>query len=84
MFGQICSSWQNKHLCRRFGSSMVWFASIRVSGPLSSEHISDIGSDMGLGRSVQILSLRSVLSCLILTFYRLEFIYFLIKTYNNC
>ena len=45
-----------------FRSGMVRFGSIRVSGPLSGEHISGVGSDMGLDRSVRILNLGSVLS----------------------
>jgi len=36
---------------------MVRFGSIRVSGPLSAEHISGVGSGMGLGRSVRVSGL---------------------------
>jgi len=44
---------------------MVRFGSIRISGPLSGEHISGVGSDMGPGRSIRILGLGSVLSDLL-------------------
>ena len=37
-----------------FGSGMVRVGSIRVSGPLSGEHISGVGSGMGPGRSVRV------------------------------
>ena len=37
-----------------FGSGMVWFGSIRVSGLLSGEHISSVGSRMGPGRYVRV------------------------------
>ena len=47
---------------KNFGSGMVRFGSIRVSGPLVGEHISSIWSDIGPDRSVQILNLESVLS----------------------
>ena len=47
------------------GSGMVRFGSIRVSGPLSREHISDVGSGMDPGRSVQVSDLGSVLPGLI-------------------
>ena len=50
IFGQIRSSYQNKQLSRKF-----WFELIQVSGPLSEEHIADVRSNMGPGRSVQIL-----------------------------
>ena len=33
---------------------MVRFKSIRVSSPLSGEHISNVGSDMDSGLSVQV------------------------------
>ena len=40
---------------------MVRFASIRTSGPLSSEHNSGVESGMGPGRSVRVSDLGSVL-----------------------
>ena len=41
---------------------MVRFGSIRVSGPLSGEHISGVGSGMGPGRTaVRVSGLGSVL-----------------------
>lgn len=45
-----------------FGSGMVWFGSIRVSGLFSDEPISDVGPGMGPGRLVRISDLKSVLS----------------------
>jgi len=48
-----------------FGSGMVRFGSIRISGLLSGEHISEFGSDMGPGRSVRISGLGSVLPSLL-------------------
>ena len=44
-----------------FGSGMVQFGSIRVSDPLSGEHISGVGSGMGPGCSVRVSGLGSVL-----------------------
>ena len=44
-----------------FGSGMGRVGSIRVSSPLSGEHISDVGSGMGPGRSVRVSGFGSVL-----------------------
>ena len=52
---------KTSNFLENFGSSMVRFGSIRVSGPLSGEHISGVGSGMGLGHSVRVLGLGSVL-----------------------
>ena len=46
---------------------MVWFGSIRVSGPFSGEHNSGVGSGMGPGRSVRVSGLGSVLPGLVLS-----------------
>ena len=40
---------------------MVRFGSIRVLGALLGEHISDVGSNMGSGRSIWVSGLGSVL-----------------------
>jgi len=53
---------KTSNFVENFGSGMVRFGSIRVSGPLSGEHISGVGSGMGSGRSVRISGLWSVLS----------------------
>ena len=45
---------------------MVRFGSIRVSGPLSGEPISGVGSGMGTGHSVRVSGLGSVLPGLVL------------------
>ena len=58
-----------KHACHaktsnfveNFGSGMVRFGSIGVSGPLLGEHILGVGSGMGPGRSVWVSGLRSFL-----------------------
>lgn len=44
-----------------FGPVMVRFWSTRVSGLLSGEPISDVGSGMGLGHSVRVAGLGSIL-----------------------
>ena len=51
---------KTSNFVENFGSSMVWFGSIRVSGPLSGENISGVGSDMGPGHSVWVLGFGSV------------------------
>lgn len=55
---------KRSNFIENFGSGMVRFGSIRVSGPLSGEHISGVGWGMGPGRSVQVSGLRSVLPSL--------------------
>ena len=52
---------KTSNFVKNFGSGMVRFGSIRVSGPLSGEHISGVGSGMGPGRSVRVSGLGSVL-----------------------
>jgi len=52
---------KTSNFMKNFGSGMVQFGSIRVSGSLSGEHISGVGSGMGLGRSVRISGPGSVL-----------------------
>ena len=52
---------KTSNFVKNFRSSMVRFGSIRVSGPLSGEHISGIGSGIGPGRSVRVSNLESVL-----------------------
>ena len=52
---------KNKQLCPKFWWSMVRFGSIQISGPLSAEPISTIGSGMSLGHLVQVSGLGSVL-----------------------
>ena len=44
-----------------FGSGIVQFESIRVSGSLLDEPISDVGSGMGSDRSVRISGVESIL-----------------------
>ena len=39
---------KTSNFVKKFGSGMVRFGSIRVSGPLSGKHISGVGSSMGL------------------------------------
>ena len=53
---------KTSNFVENFASGMVRFGSIRVSGPLSGEHISGFGSGMGPGRSVRVSGLGSVLS----------------------
>ena len=44
---------KNKQPFRKiFGLGMVRFGSLRISGSLSGEHISDVGSDVGVGHLV--------------------------------
>jgi len=53
---------------------MVRFGSIRISGPLSVEHISDVGSGMGPGCLVRVLDFGSVspgLNLPILTYFNI-------------
>jgi len=57
---------KTSNFVENFGSSIVQFGSIRVSGPLSGEHISGVGSGVDPGRSVRISGLRSVLPGLIM------------------
>ena len=45
---------KTSNFMEKFGSGMVRFGLIRVSGPLSDEHISDVGSNMGPGHSVRV------------------------------
>ena len=45
---------KRSNFVKNFGSGMVRFGSIRISGPLSGEHISSVGSGMGPGRSVRV------------------------------
>ena len=52
---------KRSNFVKNFGSGMVRFGPIRVSGPLSDEHISGVGSGMGPGRSVRISGLGSIL-----------------------
>ena len=52
----ICNFLEN------FGSDMVWFGSIWVSGPLLGEPISDAGSGRDLDCLVRILDPGSILS----------------------
>ena len=66
IFGPIRLSCQNKQLGKNFGSGIVRFGSIRISGSLSGKHILGAGSRMGPGRSVHILDLGSVLPGLFL------------------
>ena len=57
---------KTSNFIENFGSGMVRFGSIRFSGPLSGEHISDVELSIGSGRSIRISGLRSVLSYLLL------------------
>ena len=52
---------KTSNFVENFGSGMVRVGSIWVSGPLSGEHISGVGSGMDPDRSVQISGLGSVL-----------------------
>ena len=52
---------KTSNFVKNFGSGMVRFGSIGVSGPLPDEHISGVGSGMGPGRSVRVSGLGSVL-----------------------
>ena len=56
---------KTSNFLENFGSGTVWFGSIRVSGLLSGEHISGVGSGMGPGRSVRVSGLGSVLPGLV-------------------
>ena len=49
----------------KFGSGMIRFMSIPISGPLLDEHILNVESGIGPSRSVQVLGLGSVLPYLI-------------------
>ena len=53
------------NFAENFGSSIIRFGSIRISGPLSGEHISAIGLDMGPHYSVRVSDLKSVLPGLV-------------------
>ena len=44
-----------------FGSSMIRFESIRVSGPLSGEHISNDGSGIGSSHLVRVSGIELLL-----------------------
>ena len=57
---------KTSNFVENFGSGMVRVGSIRVSGPLSGEHISGVGSGMGPGHSVRVSGLGSVLPGLVL------------------
>jgi len=52
---------KTSNFVENFVSGMVRFGSIRVSGPLSGEHISGGGSSMDPGLSVRVSGLGSVL-----------------------
>ena len=52
---------KTSNFVKTFGSGMVRFGSIRVSGPLSGDHISGVGSGMDPDRSVRVSGLGSVL-----------------------
>ena len=56
---------KTSNFAENFGSGMVWVGSIRVSGPLSGEHISGVGSSMDPGHSVRVSGIGSVLPGLI-------------------
>ena len=43
---------KTSNFVKNFGSGMVRFGSIRVSGPLLGEHISGVGLGMGPSRSI--------------------------------
>ena len=60
-FGQYACHAKISNFLKNFRLSIVWFGSIRVPNPLSSEPSSNVRSDMGTGRSVWILGLGSVL-----------------------
>ena len=45
---------KTSNFVENFGSGIVRVRSIRVSGPLSGEHISGVGSGMGPGHSVRV------------------------------
>ena len=47
---------------QNFGSGIVWFESIRISGPLLCEHISDVGFDMSPTCSVWVSNPRTIFS----------------------
>ena len=57
MFGQNVPHAKTSNFVKNFGSGMVRFGSIRVSG----EHISGVGSGMVSGSSVRVSGLGSVL-----------------------
>jgi len=52
---------KTSNFVENFGSDMVRFRLIWVSGPLLGEHISGVGSGMGTGRSVRVSGFESVL-----------------------
>ena len=52
---------KTSNFVENFGLCMVRVGSIWVSGPLSGEHISGVGSGMGPGHSVRVSGLGSVL-----------------------
>ena len=52
---------KTSNFVENFGSGMVRVGSIWVSSSLLGEHISGVGSGMGLGRSVRVSGLGSVL-----------------------
>ena len=52
---------KTSNFMKNFGSGMVRFGSIPISGPVSGEHISGVGSSMSLGCSVWVLGLGLVL-----------------------
>ena len=56
---------KTSNFVENFGSGMVRVGSIWVSGPLSGEHISGVGSGMGPGSSVRVSDLESVLPGLV-------------------
>ena len=56
---------KTSNFAENFGSGMVRVGSIRVSGPLSGEHTSRVGSGPGPGHSVRVSGLGSVLPGLI-------------------
>ena len=55
---------KTRNFLKKFGWSMIRFRSIKVSGPLSGEHIMGVGSGIGPGCLVQVSGLRSVLPSL--------------------
>ena len=55
---------KTSNFVENFGSGMVRFASIRASGPLSSEHNSGVDLGMDSGRSVRVSDLGLVLPSL--------------------
>jgi len=51
---------KTSNFVENFSSGMIRFGSIRVSNPLSGEHISDVESSMGPGLSIRVSGLGSV------------------------